>query len=64
MRSQDLLLGEKCCFDFSGEIQPNSRSWTMKCCDGDAPVVTPNDDIDKEARRNVSDHVQYLYRKF
>ena len=53
---QDLLLGTSCCFDFSGELHPDSTDWNMKCCDQElgAPVVAPRDGIEEEEIRKVS----------
>ena len=47
---QDLLLGDRCCFDFSGHLSLNSLDWKMKCCNQEvgAPVVVPGEDIEEE----------------
>ena len=49
---QDLLLGDSCCFDFSGELSSTgSVDWEMRCCHQEeegVPVIPPREDVGEE----------------
>ena len=48
---QDLLLGDSCCFDFSGELSSTgSADWEMRCCHQEegGPVIPPREDVGEE----------------